>query len=567
MLARLAPAGCLLLWLALLTQVSAGQDSAAQDSAGEDSATATPLQAKRVDACPTEVAFLADLDSAWASGEAARVLELFDFVHDNLRRNLVARLDPGMRREERRTTLVATFEIERSDARKQRACFLQTKIRPVATPHRSQDLFEVLVFRPRGGDAGQARAQGQGQAQGQALATARPRAMLLLPTTRGAQEHVQLVAGGDDSLRGLPIGRSLQGGCAACNWRVEVPAQGNWAMLLRDATFSGCAEHVEVYDLDRDLMVGLRVEPDCLPDLEVDLDRYLLRTRDMLARVCGSEASATDTVAARLAGMEARATNFEHEARTWRLIGLRCGAMTYLVNVHAPTDLFAREPAQVEVAIGSFKLVAPDAPCRLEKILAAHAVGKLGPDGVFRSRKFGLTLRPGFAPSPRLAAKGDGDNRAHDAQAAATDLAKSEGWAFAQPMGSFALQAYWSHPQRGRFVVFVLDSVHEEVDEGQAQRYLASWLARERLCGTLDQLDPDKIVRRRIAGQKSGWVDFGCASRGCEKQARAFAAAIPHGRRLVLIHGCAEACADQDVTFDAMVEAALGIELQEPFTK
>ncbi|MCA8970355.1 MAG: hypothetical protein KDC95_11240 [Planctomycetes bacterium] len=490
-------------------------------------ATSTSAQ-KRVEALPAEHEFLTTLDAAWATGKAEQVLRLFEFVHENLRIHLIGRLDPGMRREERTSTIERVFEIERNDGKTQRACFLTTAIRPVATPHRSQSLFEVLVFAPR------------------STPSDPPKGMLLIPTTRRAQEHVRPIDGSDDKLRGLPIGNALRGGCPACNWSVQLPATGNWGILLRDATFSGCAEHVEVYDLDHDLMIGLRVEPDALPGLRVDLDKYLEKTRQMLAKMSGVRVDPARVRASMLGGRPARETSFEARDRTWRILGLRSGPMTYLVNVHGPTALLAREKERVDTAIGTFHLLKQGSELDLDHILRVHAPGKLGNDGIYRSRKFGVTIKPPFVATPKNS-KESGD----------------EGWTFVQPMGSFALEAYWAHKKFGRFVVFVLDSAQDEIDEGQAQRYLASWLARETNCGTLSKLDPDKIVRRRIAGQRAGWVDFGCASRGCSQSARAFAAAIPHGRRLVLVHGCAEASDEQTAVYDKMVAATLAIELED----
>lgn len=472
----------------------------------------------RVDPLPAERDFVKAFDKAWSTGERKAVLPFFDFVHEGLRRGILRRIDPGVRRESRKTKILECFEIQRSDGRTQRAAFLSTRIQPLATPQRAQELFEVLVFRPRENED-----------------ASPPRAMLLLPTTRHAQEHVRPIDESEAQLRGLPIGKALQGGCPACNWKVRAPDKGNWAVILRDGTYAACAENVEIYNLDVDLMLGLRVEPDSIPNLNVDLGAYVARTRSMMGKMFERDLPAVAPEEVEVAGTTGFTTDVTIDDRTWRLIGLRAGPVTYLLNVQGPTDLLASEEMKVQALVETFHLLSTGENLDLKKLLAAHARGKFLPSGRFRSRVLGVSIDAPFAD-----------------------------WEHEQPMGAFALQAYWSHKTKGRFVMFVLDSAQERLDTGQAKRYLSAWLAREQRCGTVRELAPGPVERRRIAGIRSGWVEFSCASRkGGGARARAFACAVPHGKRLVLVHGCAEAGADQDEVFEKMIQAAQSLRLDD----
>lgn len=478
---------------------------------------------KRVEANSTELAFLKELDKSWSSGEASKVLAHFDFIHAGLRNALVRRIDASMRRVTRSSKILDCFEIERSDGQKQRAFFLSTELQPVATPQRERVLFEVLVLRPHA-DA----------------SAHKPRAMLLMPTTRRAQEHVLGKTG--NKLKGLPIGRALTGGCPACNWSVRTPTTGNWAVVLRDPTYSGCAENVEIYNLDVDLMMGVRIEPDTIPGLNVNLDAYVGRCQSMLAQVFGvpnvegentklSEAAKREV----LAGVPAFRRDLTVGERSWRLYALRSGPMTYLLNLQGPRALLASGDMKVDDLLKSFHLLEDGRKLHLQKIIRMHARGKLRADGVFHSKALGIAIRAPFAD-----------------------------WAHSQPMGAFEMQSYWARKGKGRFTLFCMNSAQRRIDEGQAKRYLLAWLAREQRAGTFCSIEAEQVVRRRLGGIRGGWVEFSCGSRcGTEGLcSKAFAAAVPHGSRLVLVHGCAEPGPEQDAIYEKLIEAAQTLELR-----
>lgn len=469
---------------------------------------------RRVKAQPAERDFVASLDKSWATGDPQQVLAHFDFVHAGLRNALARRIDRTVRRETRKTEIVDAFEIQRADGRAQRAFFLSTEIQPVATPRRELVLFEVLVLRPSEGGK-------------------KPRAMLLMPTTKRAQQRVLGKAGRD--LAGLPIGSELERACPVCKWGVKTPAKGNWAVLLRDSTYSSCAENVEIYNLDVDLMMGVRVEPDTIPGLNVNLEAYISRCHAMLARLFGVEAKGGAAQRETLAGVTAFRRDLHVAKRSWRLYALRSGPITYLLNLQGPRSLLQSKDMKVGDLLKSFRLIDDGQKPQLQTIQQMHAHGKMRGDGLFVSKSLGISVKAPFAD-----------------------------WPHQQPMGNFEMQAYWAKKGKGRFTLFCLGSSQRRIDEGQAKRYLLSWLAREKLSGTFCHLEAGEIERRRLGGIRGGWVEFSCGSRCGTKGARskAFAAALPHGSRLVLIHGCAEPGDAQDKVYEKLLEAAQSISLR-----
>ena len=326
----------------------------------------------------SEIAFVSGLDKAW-SKSASAVMAKFDFVHRGVERELRHWLSE---KHERRTSkILRSFETKRSDGRVQRALFVKSDI---VVDGRPQEHFEILVFHP----------SGKGKSSKQ------PKGLLLLRTTQSDQfhvvmgkEHVGSMSRNEKLKRSTPIGRDLHSYCPACNFSVGAPSKGNWAVVARGPMYRNCERTVEVYSLDEDILLSLRVDP--------RLEKRGIPIRTILATAAKGVGNAhrktvkPKIVESELAGLKAHATQLEFGKRGYRLWALRRGPVDYMLSLQGPSArIDPSKNALVRDLISTFRPIEASQP-DAEFISRAYLKGRVDENGdfVFSDKKSGVSLR------------------------------------------------------------------------------------------------------------------------------------------------------------------------------
>ena len=199
----------------------------------------------------------------------------------------------------------------------------------------------------------------------------------------------------DEKLRrATPIGRDLYSYCPACNFSVGAPSKGNWAVIARGPMHRNCERTVEVYSLDEDLLLSLRVDP--------RLKKRGIKMRKLLEHTAKSIASAHRKQLAprvrptKLAEMPAYTTELDFGKRAYRIWALRRGPVDYVLSLQGPSArIDPAKNASARELISTFRPVDPESAPNSDLIARAYLKGRIDERGdfVFADKKSGVSLR------------------------------------------------------------------------------------------------------------------------------------------------------------------------------